>query len=491
MSATGTTRTASSRADPPARVARSGDRVLDHAFVAVALLGLVALLVRMTVWAAKPLANGDTWFHLRIGHELWGPWSLAHPGSLSRFGTVTWVPTQWASQMLMAKVEDWFGLPGVAWLFGLAYVGFVLAVYACCRRAADPVVATLATGAAVIGAADVLSARPQVFSLILFAVAVAAWRSALETHRPPWWLVPLTWGWACVHGLWSAGVVLGLVAVIGAVLDAPRGRRPWRMLLVPAASAVAACLTPVGPRLLLSQVAVSSRAAWVSEWQPTSFRSPSALMVAVMAGVLLLVLARRGRTSWSTVLLLLTACGWAALVTRMLAFAAVLLAPLLAEALAALRARPTTRGQVRAERVTVLVAVVGLLALLAAVVPRTAQSPAGVPAGLAGRLGALPAGSVVLVEDTTGSWIEWRFPRLQATVDGMFDAFPVDHLRRVSEFRTVQPGWRRFVADAHPTAAVMLAGSPASLALHERLHWRVVAHDRAWVYLVPAEDAGS
>ena len=462
-----------------------GDVFFDRLVTGVTLTCLVALILRVAFYATRPLANADTWFHLRIGHELWGSWSLAHPGALSKFATSPWVPTQWATEMFAAKVEDWFGLPGLAWVFGVLYVVFVVLVYAACRRRADLLVATMVTGVTLIAAAGVLSVRPQVVSLIFFVLTMTRWQSALERGRPPWVLVPLTWAWACSHGLWSAGVVLGLVFCVGALLDAPADRRPWRFLAVPARSLVAAALTPVGPRLLTSQVAVSLRAGFVSEWMPTSFRTPPAFAVAAMAGVLLMFWTRRGRVAWTPLLLLLLAGGWAALVTRMIAFAAVLVAPLLAAELAVFRGRPVTPGQAKAERVTLSIAVLAVLAGTAAVVPVTAQHPAKVPSRFAPRLAALPAGSAVLVEDAVGSWIEYRFPGLSPSVDGMFDAYPLPYLRRTVAAQQVRAGWSSYVRETDPAAAVLDRGSALTAAMQHRLHWREVARDRAWVYLVP------
>jgi len=476
------------RPEDPAEAPGEGtpaQRSFDRKVTAVTLLCLVALLLRVAVYAMKPLANADTWFHLRIGHELWGPWSLAHPGTLTRFATADWVPTQWATEMLVAKVEDWFGLPGVAWLFGAFYLAFVLVLYGACRRRADLLVATMATGAALISAAGVLSVRPQVLSLILFVVTGMVWQRAVEAGRVPWLLVPLTWVWACVHGLWSAGVVLGVVVAAGALLDAPRGARPWRLLSIPLLSVVAAAVTPVGPRLLASQLTVSARTGFISEWLPTSFRTPPAIAFAAMAGVLVLLWAHRGKIAWTPLLLLLLACGWAALVTRMLAFSAVLVAPLLAAELAAFRNRPVTAAQVRAERRTVTVAVVVLLGLMAVAVPRTATAPAGVPDRFAPRLAELPQGSAVLVEDAVGSWIEYRFPGLDPTIDGMFDAYTLDYLHRFQAVPPVAAGWASFVRQAHPQAAVLVRGSALEAAMRNRLGWRAVSRDAGWVYLVP------
>ena len=89
-------------------------QVLPSALGLVVTLGT---LVAITWHAGHSLTNSDTYFHLRFGHEfLTGHWSLRHPGSVTSFGTNDWVPTQWLPQVVMAQAEDWFGLPGVAWL---------------------------------------------------------------------------------------------------------------------------------------------------------------------------------------------------------------------------------------------------------------------------------------------------------------------------------------------------------------------------------------
>ena len=93
----------------------------------IIVVGVFALL---TNHAKDPLSNTDTYFHLRFGHEfLTGNWSLTDPGSVTTFGTNDWVPTQWLPQVVMAQVEDWFGLAGVAWLSGLMYLALALTLW--------------------------------------------------------------------------------------------------------------------------------------------------------------------------------------------------------------------------------------------------------------------------------------------------------------------------------------------------------------------------
>jgi hypothetical protein len=447
---------------------------------------VVFLLVRVTSHALAPLDNPDTWFHLRLGHEFLGGWSLRHPGSLSGFATTPWVPTQWSTELLMARAADWFGLAGVAVLFGLLFVAFVLAVFHLCRSEGDLLPATVATGVVFLGAGGSLSARPQVVSLLLFVVTVAAWRRAGRTGRPPYWLVPVTWVWATAHGLWSAAVLVGLVTCVGLALDHRHGwRTTARFASVPVLSLAAACLTPVGPRLLTSQLAVGERSRLITEWGPTDFRTPDALLVAAMVGVTVILWSRRGGIPWTVLLQLLLAGGWMLLVSRMVSFGAILAAPLFVSAVSqVLPARPRRPGARRLERVVVRGAALACAVTLVVVAPRTADRPGGVPTALGPALGALPSGTAVLVEDSVGAWLEYAYPGLSPVMDGMLDAYPVEHLEAFAGFVAVQPGWTGFVERSGADVAVLRAGSALTSAMQDQLGWTVVRRDGPFVYLV-------
>jgi hypothetical protein len=456
---------------------------------------LSLLLVLVLCFSALHLGNQDTWFHLVLGDRFRHGWSLQHPGALTPFATADWVPTQWSTEVVASQVEAWFGLPGVAWLFGALYLALVLTTYVSCRRLGGRLGSAAATALVVLGCAPVLSARPQIVSLVLLTVTVAAWLRTADDGRPRWWLVPTTWVWATAHGLWSAGVLLGLVCWLGLVLDRRVvGRRALRLLAVPVLSLVATMLTPVGPRLLTSQLAVGARTSMIAEWGPTDFRSVPTLAVALMLALVVVFWARRGRVSWLRLGLLLLAGGWALLVARMVSLGAVVLAPLLAEAIGhaleqtrspvpAPHVRTTRRRMPRWERVTLLTAAVGYLATLAVAAPHAADRPDDVPAALAPRLAALPSGSTVLVEDGIGGWMEWRVPSVAPVIDGMLDAYPVDYIHRFFAATRVEPGWRTFVSDSGAGVGVLRAGSPLSAALQDQLGWRRVARDSHWVYL--------
>ena len=128
-------------------------------------LVVVGILVSLFVNCARTLTNTDTYFHLRFGQEFLDGWSLRHPGSVSTFATRDWVPTQWLSEIVMARTEDWFGLAGVAWLSGFLEIALFLTLYVVCRDRAEPLVAAAVTATALFAMQNGLSMRPQVDQL--------------------------------------------------------------------------------------------------------------------------------------------------------------------------------------------------------------------------------------------------------------------------------------------------------------------------------------
>src|SRR5881392_3103638 len=205
--------------DDPARVTLTRRRRLAGRLrTAFPWLVLIGILVSLVVNTARPLANTDTYFHLRFGHEFLHGWSLRQPGSVSTFATADWVPTQWLSEVVMAKTEDWFGLAGVAWLSGLLEILLFLGVYAAARGRAEPLVAMPVTAVALYSMQSGLSMRPQVISYLMAALVVATWLRTLDDGRVRWWLVPLVWLWAMLHGMWPVALMVGALATIGLAL---------------------------------------------------------------------------------------------------------------------------------------------------------------------------------------------------------------------------------------------------------------------------------
>lgn len=447
---------------------------------AVVAVSIVAIALGAVIKdASRPLSNPDTWLHLRLGHEFLTGASLWHPPALSEFATERWLPTQWASQLTMAAVESIWGLKAVSWLFGVTAVVFVLVCYRGCRTVASEIPSALATFVAVFASMPSLSARPQLLGLILVSVTAIAWLNTSEDGRPRWWLLPMTWAWASLHGYWSIGIMLGAVALLGIVAER---RFPPRQLLrvglVPVLSMVAAAVTPLGPDLLLSQLAVSQRASYISEWAPTSLRDAPAMVALAMACLLVLRWGRRGVARWPQLALGLFALILALYAVRFVAVGAVVLAPLLAQAWSG-RERSSV-SPVSDLRIAVVTAIIAG-GLLAAVAPTRGEIQG--LGTLDQALDDLPDGSVVMADGGIGSWMAWRHPRLIATVDGLVESYSVGYLDRYVAAVEVRDGWRRYMRDTGASVAILEKDAPLAHTLAQEPDWYVLDSTSRWVLL--------
>lgn len=440
--------------------------------------GVLAVLTRS---AAGPLTNVDTYFHLRFGHEFLTGWSLREPGSVSSFATADWVPTQWLPQVVMAWAEDRFGLAGVAWLFGLQLCALVVTFYLVGRHWADPLAAALVTFVAICASVPFLSMRPQLISFVLLALTTHAWLRARESGRAPWWLVPLTWVWAMCHGMWPAGIVIGVVAVaVWAAETRPDGRRLLRWAGVPVGSLLVAGLTPVGPALYVGILAVGGRAKYFFEWGPTDFTAPAGVVLLVLVLGTALMGVRRDDRLFTA--LLVVAAGWALYSIRTMPVATAMLVPLACIAVQRATDRRVPVG--KPERAVVWGTAGACLVVLAFAVPHTSEEPLAQPSWLDAELSTLPAGTVVLDEWGWGGYLMWRYPQLDLVMHGYGDTFTVEELERNTDLREVQPGWDTMARQTGAEVAVLTTDSPLAYAL-ELERWEVV-HEGADLVLLEA-----
>lgn len=430
---------------------------------AVMVVALLAVAVRI---AAAPVTNPDTFFHLRFGEEFLHGWSLRHPGHVTSAASADWVPTQWLPELVMAKVDAWFGLPGIAWLNGLAYVALVLALVLSARRVATLAVTMPLAVVALLACSDAFSMRPQLFSLLATSLTTAVWLGVrADPRRAPWLLVPLTWFWAMCHGMWPLGAIVSAVAVAGLVADGTlRGRRVVPYAAVPVLSGVTgALLTPVGPALLPAVLDVSSRGSYFTEWATPSFTSPPALALGVLVLVPTVIMVRRGGT-WFDLGLVVLGAAFTVYSMRTGPIAACLLTPVAAAQLQRLTARPPDPVR-RLELALLLTAAAAALACLAAVVPVTSSDPPAQPAWVDQSLSRLPAGTEILNSETLGGYLMWRYPQLDFTYNGYGDIYTRAELDARLQLRSLAPGWQRLLAELDPAYALVAPQSPLASAL--------------------------
>jgi hypothetical protein len=182
--------------------------------------------------------QGDTWWQLRAGRDMWlsGRVLLTDVYSHTAYGNF-WLNHEWLAEVLYYGVYRVGGLPGVT-LFAAALIA---GGWAMTWR--------LAGGAtrwkfawmlpALLPASLWWEPRPHAFSLLFLPTAVF-----VVAHRRYSWLPLIFIVWANCHG----GVLLGLVVVAAGLgiqaLMAPRSW--WKPALTVAACAVAMTATPLG-----------------------------------------------------------------------------------------------------------------------------------------------------------------------------------------------------------------------------------------------------
>jgi hypothetical protein len=475
--------------DPSAPPARAGSRTgASDARRLTSRLPLIAATIVVTisvVIGVRPVSDPSPWLHLKIGAFLLNGGRFGFPDPWAPFAGRAYVPTEWLSAIVGQEVYQAFGLPGIAWLRCAGIVGLLSALLWSARRSAGTTTAVVVAFVALLGAHDGLTERPQLLGLVFLAVAVGAWwRTALDL-KPRWWLIPMTWLWASFHGLWIVGIAVGMVIMAGLLLDHRLTRAiATRLLGVLIMSFAAAGLTPLGPRLLLSPLAVGKNASeFVGEWQSTSIHNPFAALTLGMLGLVLLSWFRSGRRPpWFQILLLLTGVAATLAMTRTIAVGAVIAAPLLANEIQLYRGRPVlecTRRSRSAWVALILVALVAAAPLSAA----RAQSAAAVPDHLRPQLSLIPPGTVVLAEGDISGWLFWADPQVKPVLDPRIEIYPAAHVRAFISAMAAEPGWRQFVDRAGARYALVLSGSPIATALVERAGWSQIGKDAGFVLL--------
>ena len=453
--------------------------VIRRLVLFAALVALAAFVVRLN---AMPTERSDLWFHLRLGQEFLDGWARASPGHLGVYDSASWVPTQWLSQIAMSYAEQHGGLAGVLLISAIVQASILAVVYLTCRQEAAPLASAIACVACLFAMAAAMSPRPQIVSYLFFALTVAGWRATARSGRAPLWLIPITWIWVPLHGMWPIAVAVGLVMAIGLTLDGVvSGRQRLFAFSVPVLSLALANATPLGTRVFGGVLEVGERRAYFAEWSAPDFTDLRAIGVLMMAAIVLTVLLRSDVLAWYSVFFVGTAIGLAVFSLRTVPLAAIMLAPLVAAA--AQRGLPEALRPGRAE-CTVIAGSIVFVGAVVVTATHGAPGPAISPV-IADRLGAMPSHTRVLNEWDTGGYFLWKAPQVDLVMHGYADVFTVDELERNVAISRVDAGWDELVTDLDAEYALVDPDSPLAYGLVEHASWTVVEADEAYILLSP------
>jgi hypothetical protein len=253
----------------------------------IVVLGAIGLMALTRTPSAIDLA-----YHVKAG-EL-----MVAEGALPRTDTLAWTTAgrpwldqNWGAQLVLYGIWRLGGFPLVVVVNALLTVAaWALVAAACRRRTADLRLIALAVLTGYAAAAATFSVRPQMFSLLLFAVELYLLEVARTRPRAALAIPLLMPLWANLHGAFLVGIGLLAIEVAAAVWRRDRSGAV-RYLLVTAASLAGLLVNPWGVRVLGYAVSLPANpllAEMVTEWAPTSLRDLTGIL-ALGAGVVLVV----------------------------------------------------------------------------------------------------------------------------------------------------------------------------------------------------------
>jgi len=295
-------------ADGSARNTPAWFPAFPEIFLAVLLLTLFG---RLSAWQTV-LGDGDTGWHIRTGEFILGSGSVPVRDlfSFSR-PDQPWFAWEWLTDVAFALVHRWGGLEAVAAVCIVLLCASAAVVLAwLLHRGAGLWVALLVTLAVVNASTIHYLARPHVFSILFFPLAL--WLLDADRQRPTrlvWLLLPLSALWANLHGGFVAWLVtVSLLPLATAAGHDWRGARRYACLA--GCCALSTLLNPYGWRLH-EHIVRYLGSSWildnVNEFQSPRIRSENMLVFAflLIGGVALAsrALARREWFSGGLVLL--------------------------------------------------------------------------------------------------------------------------------------------------------------------------------------------
>jgi hypothetical protein len=462
---------------------------------------LVGIAARPAGWQTL-LADGDTGWHIRTGEIVLATGSApaGDPFSFSRPGE-RWFAWEWLSDVIFAVAWRAGGIGAVAALAGVVVCLAAAVLLAWMLwRGSGLGVGLLVTLAAASATTIHSLARPHVFSILLYTVAL--WMIDRDRRRPGRWvwaLAPLCAVWTNLHG--------GFVALPATLALCALVERSARYGRLAAACAAASLANPYGWRLhahVVEYLSSSWIADHVQEFQSPNIRSENTMVFAAMLLAAAALALRSDRFEGALAL----AWGFASMRSaRHIPLFAVAAAPVLArECARAWRAAAewaprqsvvrvfwdVSESMGRARGMTAWMAVTAVAAVGSGVGAARDFPEARFPVAAVERNAAwlAPAGRMprVLTSDQWADYLIYRlYPRQRVFFDGRSDFYGPSLGAEYRELLGASTGWRATLARYGFDRALLPRDWPLSTMLDREPGWRRVYEDRAGVLFVREE----
>lgn len=469
--------------------------VANHLVTPWRLLAVVAAAALLSFKGIQSFVDPDVYWHVELGREMVERGQVTGTGTSWSFTLpeAMWTSTQWLSEVAFAGAHAAAGWSGIA-LLRLALAGLVtVALGLLLLRQHRTPWAALVYAVVLMIVSTAWQERPQLFSLVLLVWLSWHCHAVLmgRAGTPLWGIFLVTVLWANLHGLWVlVPACLGVVAV-GRLLDALAGRRVDAavpgLLLKPVVALVAACLTPVGPALLLTPLRFASATEYIDEWQPTSFHEPYTVIYGVALAVLVFAWARADQVRAGELVYALALITFSLLAERNVVPVTILLAPVLLDRLDTLwprhdRIRTALEGRVLTGAAATAVTVFALQGFAAWQV--TPHVPASMPLRLVERLDEMPGHHRLLNDHgISGVVIHGTSDDVRVAIDGRADRYGSAYIGAYQDLLSLRGDWEETLRNLDADTAILRRDLPLVSELARHRGWVEVGADGDYVLL--------
>ena len=447
------------------------------------LLTTLIFVTIVLVCALTPM-QGDSWWQLRAGRDMWnsGQLMLSDVYSHTSYGAF-WLNHEWLAEVIYYAAFLAGGLPGVT----LLAAALITAGWSISWRMIDaPVrVAFALTLVAIVPACMWWEPRPHAFSLLLIPATIY-----LVSRDRLGWLPVMFVFWANCHG----GVLLGFVLLAGAlgarVFAAPH---EWkRPALTLAACAAAMTATPFGFSFWIEIPKSLNRIRLypLDEWARPEIMDPRLAPFWILAVAFAVMLTRNWRRLLRPSPTMAVVCAAAVMLLPLAVMAKRNVGPFLMIAIPALTMllpRRESAGENRVGQPAINFAIMSAAIVIVAAtivfayyhrVARLRWQPVAPPA-----LAALEScpGNLYNRYDEGGK-ILWFAPDRKVFMDGRQDPFPPEMVLEHIRMETQGSDYRPVFARHDIRCAYLPAVSPTASAL-AGAGWTTLYRDSSWVVL--------
>ena len=442
------------------------------------------------------LSDGDTGWHIRAGELVLstGHAPVADPFSFSR-PRQPWFAWEWLADVAFAEAWRWRGLAAVASLAGatLALAATALLAYIL-RRGCGLWIGLAATMAAVSASSIHYLARPHIFSILFYTLALWVLAEDRKRRRPLLWLLaPMTALWTNLHAGFAAWLAtLGLLLAACALVRDWSGLRRYGLLL--SLCSLASLANPYGWHLHLHIVRYLN-SPWildhVQEFQSPQIRSEGMIVFALL---LLGAAAVAPRGDCFEAMLVLVWGFLALRSARHVPFFAIAAAPVLASGLAAYWANRASRaahrgpvavfwdlaqefGRPRASIWLPVAAAIAIVLAPSAVFPETVFPVRAVERNIQ-TLVPLAVRPRILTSDQWADYLIFRlYPQQRVFFDGRSDFFGSAIGSDYRKLLGCEKSWRDLLDRYHFELALLPRDWPLNAVLEREPGWRQVYAD--------------